>query len=221
MKLSDAKKKTTYKKPQTSYYHERRPSTEALHDETGDFTRAFDQGTGRLDIPSKGTSESNFKTIEPNRKTLENYAATDKQSVKDKRKSNSLAPVADRAPNMQHMGPKFIKQQNHMTRQNIKRDIVTAAAAMRMGYSSCNRNDLMNTAYLPSKEDAQRVGFEPPNARQEPAFRIYAKNSATKEVQELQYKHRNRAKLSKLAEPLNSQAEKDIMSRSKNAHISP
>lgn len=91
---------------------------------------------------------------------------------------------------------------------------------MRMGYTG-NRNELMNTAYLPSKAAADRVGFGQ-EKQGEPAFRIYAKNSATKEVQDLQYKHRNRARLTKLADQLgNNTAERDQVNRSKNAHTSP
>lgn len=58
----------------------------------------------------------------------------------------------------------------------------------------------MNSAYLPTSKDAARVGF----GSVEPGFRIYAKHTATKELQELSYKNKNRAKLGRLAEPLSN-----------------
>lgn len=71
-----------------------------------------------------------------------------------------------------------------------------------MATAAASRSNQMHTAYMPSKFDAARVGFG--SASQEPGFRIIAKNSVSKEMQDLQYKHKNRARLSKLAEPLSS-----------------
>jgi len=82
----------------------------------------------------------------------------------------------------------------------IKRDIATAAAAMRVGYSSNNRHELMNTAYLPSQQVANKLGLG--SLTIEPGFRVYGKNSAVQDQHEPRKFKKRTHKLSKLIDPV-------------------
>ena len=66
----------------------------------------------------------------------------------------------------------------------------------------------MNNAYLPTTKDAARVGFTMPHNMGEPSFRVYAKHAASREVEALQHKHKNRLRMAKLGEPLIEQLQR-------------
>ena len=95
-------------------------------------------------------------------------------------------------------------------RMAIKRDVVMAVAAMRVGYSN-NRHDRSKMSSQQSNQGSQSV---------EPGFRVYGKNHAAQEISAMRAQRANRR--SKMAEPASLNADfsfrgnpqNELMSRS-------
>lgn len=97
----------------------------------------------------------------------------------------------------------------------IKRDIATAAAAMRVGYSN-NRKDLMTAPE--SRESTGKYNSQFANSLEPPGFRVYGKNQGAREHYENQ-KAKNRTRIHKFIEPL--QQNPDFSFRARQTGGSP
>ena len=65
----------------------------------------------------------------------------------------------------------------------IRRDVATAAAAMRIGYSN-NRKELMNHSRLSAGMNQEMAATKGSHSV-EPGFRVYGKNQAAREFNDM------------------------------------
>lgn len=108
--------------------------------------------------------------------------ANQNNSIQVVAEETGMSMLDQRTPKQINFDAKALQQQQ---RGQLRRDIATAAAAMRIGYSN-NRKDLLNNSRLSAGQDGYVPGPGKSGSHSlEPGFRVYGKNQAAREFNDI------------------------------------